>query len=120
VIVDSFLTNTAYDFLLKYYSGFTLGQDSKVSNAIVYWRYTRKYFITRSSVTIALWLEWVVAVLQEQRTSIACTVMGIELLGSKVEFCWYCLLHRLFCFWFSWIYNAQIVKGAKFHLYQKN
>jgi hypothetical protein len=25
-----------------------------------------------------------------QRTSIACTVMGIELLGSKVEFCWYC------------------------------
>jgi hypothetical protein len=60
-----------------------------------------------------------VAVLQEQRTPIACTVMGIELWDRKWDFCWYCLLHRLFCSGSVGIYNAQIVKGAKFHLYQK-
>jgi hypothetical protein len=44
--------------------------------------------------------------------------MGIELLGSKWDFVGIAL-HRLFCSGSVGIYNAQIVKGAKFHLYQK-
>jgi hypothetical protein len=44
---------------------------------------------------------------------------GIELLGSKVGFLLVLLVTPPILFG-SVIYNAQIVKAQKFHLYQKN
>jgi hypothetical protein len=47
--------------------------------------------------------------------------MGIELLGSKVEFLLVLFAYTAYFALVQFgIYNAQIVKGAKFHLYQKN
>jgi H+/Cl- antiporter ClcA len=53
-------------------------------------------------------------------TPIACTVMGMELFG--IESGIFIGIACVIAYFFSGsvgIYNAQIVKGAKYHLYQK-
>jgi hypothetical protein len=60
-----------------------------------------------------------VAVLQEQRTPIACTVMGIELLGSKVGFLLVLLVTPPILLWFSWNLQCSNSKRRKISFVSK-
>ena len=127
VIVDSFSNpNTAYDFLLKIlFTGFTLGAGFKGGEV------TPLFFIGATlGSTLSLVVPLPIALLAGMgfvavfagatHTPIACTVMGIELFGIESG-----IFIAVSCYtaYFTsgsvGIYNAQIVKGAKFHLYQK-
>ena len=127
MIVDSFSNpNTAYDFLLKIlFTGFTLGAGFKGGEV------TPLFFIGATlGSTLSLVVPLPIAILAGMgfvavfagatHTPIACTVMGIELFGIESG-----IFIAVSCYtaYFTsgsvGIYNAQIVKGAKFHLYQK-
>lgn len=127
VIVDSFSNaNPWYDFLLKIlFTGFTLGAGFKGGEV------TPLFFVGATlgsalSVIIPLPIAFLaglgfVAVFSgATHTPIACTVMGMELFGIQPG-----LFIAIACTvaYFSsgsiGIYKAQIVKGAKFKLYQK-
>ena len=127
MIVDAFSNpNASYDFLLKIlFTGFTLGAGFKGGEV------TPLFFIGATlGSTLSLIVPLPIALLAGMgfvavfsgatHTPIACTVMGMELFGIESG-----IFIGLACSiaYFSsgsvGIYNAQIVKGAKYHLYQK-
>lgn len=127
MIVDAFSNpNASYDFLLKIlFTGFTLGAGFKGGEV------TPLFFIGATlGSTLTLIVPLPIALLAGMgfvavfsgatHTPIACTVMGMELFGIESG-----IFIGLACSiaYFSsgsvGIYNAQIVKGAKYHLYQK-
>ncbi len=126
-IIDSFLTaNAPYDFILKIlFTGFTLGAGFKGGEV------TPLFFVGATlgsalSVIVPLPIAFLaglgfVAVFSgATHTPIACTVMGMELFGiENGVFIGIACLVAYFSSGSVGIYNAQIVKGAKYHLYQK-
>lgn len=127
MIVDAFSNpNASYDFLLKIlFTGFTLGAGFKGGEV------TPLFFVGATlGSTLSLIVPLPIALLAGMgfvavfsgatHTPIACTVMGLELFGIESG-----IFIGLACSiaYFSsgsvGIYNAQIVKGAKYHLYQK-
>ena len=126
-IIDSFLTaNAPYDFILKIlFTGFTLGAGFKGGEV------TPLFFVGATlgsalSVIVPLPIAFLaglgfVAVFSgATHTPIACTVMGMELFGIESGiFIGIACLVAYFSSGSVGIYNAQIVKGAKYHLYQK-
>ena len=126
-IVDSFSNpNAWYDFLLKIlFTGFTLGAGFKGGEV------TPLFFVGATlgsalslivplPISLLAGMGFVAVFSGATHTPIACTVMGMELFGIESG-----IFIGLACSiaYFSsgsvGIYNAQIVKGAKFHLYQK-
>lgn len=127
MIVDAFSNpNTSYDFLLKIlFTGFTLGAGFKGGEV------TPLFFIGATlGSTLSLIVPLPIALLAGMgfvavfsgatHTPIACTVMGMELFGieSGIFIGLACLI-AYFSSGSVGIYNSQIVKGAKYHLYQK-
>ena len=127
MIVDAFSNpNTSYDFLLKIlFTGFTLGAGFKGGEV------TPLFFVGATlGSTLSLIVPLPIALLAGMgfvavfsgatHTPIACTVMGMELFGIESG-----IFIGLACSiaYFSsgsvGIYSSQIVKGAKYHLYQK-
>ncbi|WP_310381560.1 voltage-gated chloride channel family protein [Flavobacterium sp.] len=126
-IVDSFSTpNESYDFLLKIiFTGFTLGAGFKGGEV------TPLFFIgaTLGSV-LSLVVPLPIALLAGMgfvavfsgatHTPITCTVLGMELFGleSGIYIGIACGI-AYFCSGIVGVYKSQIVKGAKYHLYQR-
>ncbi|WP_166925793.1 voltage-gated chloride channel family protein [Flavobacterium poyangense] len=127
VIVDSFSNaNAWYDFLLKIlFTGFTLGAGFKGGEV------TPLFFVGATlgsalslvvPIPIALLagMGFVAVFSGATHTPIACTIMGMELFGTQPG-----LFIAISCTiaYFSsgsvGIYKSQIVKGAKYKLYQK-
>ena len=126
-IVDSFSNpNASYDFILKIlFTGFTLGAGFKGGEV------TPLFFVGATlgsalSVVVPLpiallaGMGFVAVFSGATHTPIACTVMGMELFGieSGVFIGIACII-AYFSSGSVGIYNAQIVKGAKYQLYQK-
>ncbi|WKL43318.1 voltage-gated chloride channel family protein [Flavobacterium sp. ZE23DGlu08] len=126
-IIDSFTNpNASYDFILKIlFTGFTLGAGFKGGEV------TPLFFVGATlgsalSVVVPLpiallaGMGFVAVFSGATHTPIACTVMGIELFGieSGVFIGIACII-AYFSSGSVGIYNAQIVKGAKYNLYQK-
>lgn len=126
-IVDSFSNaNTPYDFLIKIlFTGFTLGAGFKGGEV------TPLFFIGATlgsalSVFVPLpigllaAMGFVAVFSGATHTPIACTVMGIELFGieSGLFIAIACLI-AYFSSGSMGIYQSQIVKGAKYRLYQR-
>ncbi|MFV8440502.1 chloride channel protein [Flavobacterium sp. LB2P44] len=127
VIIESFSNPSAsYDFILKIlFTGFTLGAGFKGGEV------TPLFFIgaTLGSV-LSLVVPLPIALLAGMgfvavfsgatHTPIACTVLGMELFGieSGIYIGIACTV-AYFSSGFVGIYNAQIVKGAKYKVYQK-
>jgi H+/Cl- antiporter ClcA len=127
IIVESFSTpNQWYDFLLKIlFTGFTLGAGFKGGEV------TPLFFIGATlgsvlSLVIPLPLillagmGFVAVFSGATHTPIACTVMGMELFG--IESGLYIAIACIVAYYASGsvgIYNSQIVKGAKYKLYQR-
>ena len=127
MIVDSFSNpNASYDFLVKIlFTGFTLGAGFKGGEV------TPLFFIGAtlgSSLSLVVPLPiallagigFVAVFAGATHTPIACTVMGMELFGIESGiFVAVACYTAYFTSGSVGIYNAQIVKGAKYHLYQK-
>jgi H+/Cl- antiporter ClcA len=126
-IVDSFSNpNQSYDFLLKIlFTGFTLGAGFKGGEV------TPLFFVGATlgsalSVVIPLpiallaGMGFVAVFSGATHTPIACTVMGMELFGiqSGVFIGIACVI-AYFASGSIGIYHSQIVKGAKYRLYQR-
>lgn len=126
-IVDSFSnTNASYDFILKIlFTGFTLGAGFKGGEV------TPLFFIGATlgsalsiivplPIALLAGMGFVAVFSGATHTPIACTVMGMELFGieSGVFIGIACLI-AYFSSGSVGIYNAQIVRGAKYDLYQK-
>ena len=126
-IVDSFSNaNAPYDFLIKIlFTGFTLGAGFKGGEV------TPLFFIGATlgsalSVFVPLpigllaAMGFVAVFSGATHTPIACTVMGIELFGieSGLFIAIACLI-AYFSSGSMGIYQSQIVKGAKYRLYQR-
>ncbi len=127
MIVDSFSNpNDSYHFLLKIlFTGFTLGAGFKGGEVT-------PLFFTGAALGSALSLVvplpiallagmgFVAVFAGATHTPIACTVMGIELFGIESGiFIGLACYTAYFASGSVGIYNAQIIKGAKYHLYQK-
>lgn len=127
MIVDAFSNpNTSYDFLLKIlFTGFTLGAGFKGGEV------TPLFFVGATlgsalslvvplPIALLAGMGFVAVFSGATHTPIACTVMGMELFGieSGVFIGIACLI-AYFSSGSVGIYNAQIVRGAKHHLYQK-
>ncbi len=126
-IVKAFSTpNQLYDFLLKIlFTGFTLGASFKGGEV------TPLFFIGATlgsalSVVIPLpiallaGMGFVAVFSGATHTPIACTVMGMELFGIQGGvFIGVACLTAYFTSGSVGIYHSQIVKGPKYHLYQK-
>lgn len=126
-IVDSFSNpNASYDFLLKIlFTGFTLGAGFKGGEV------TPLFFIGATlgsalSIYVPLPIAFLagmgfVAVFSgATHTPIACTVMGMELFGMESGlFIGIACLVAYFSSGSVGIYHSQIVKGAKYKLYQR-
>jgi H+/Cl- antiporter ClcA len=127
MIVDSFSnTREWYDFLLKIlFTGFTLGAGFKGGEV------TPLFFVGATlgsalslvvplPIALLAGMGFVAVFSGATHTPIACTVMGIELFGleSGVFIGIACLVAYFFSGSVG-IYNAQIVKGAKYRLYQR-
>ena len=127
MIVDAFSTpNTSYDFLIKIlFTGFTLGAGFKGGEV------TPLFFVGATlgsalSVVVPLpiallaGMGFVAVFSGATHTPIACTVMGMELFGveSGIFIGMACLI-AYFSSGSVGIYQAQIVKGPKYRLYQK-
>jgi len=127
VIVDSFSTpNQWYDFLLKIlFTGFTLGAGFKGGEV------TPLFFVgatlgsalsTVIPMPIALLagIGFVAVFSGATHTPIACTIMGMELFGiAPGIFIAIACTIAYFSSGSVGIYKSQIVKGAKYKLYQK-
>ncbi|MNS21416.1 putative voltage-gated ClC-type chloride channel ClcB [compost metagenome] len=127
VIVDSFSNpNQWYDFLLKIlFTGFTLGAGFKGGEV------TPLFFVgatlgsalsTVIPMPIALLagIGFVAVFSGATHTPIACTVMGIELFGiAPGIFIAIACTIAYFSSGSVGIYKSQIVKGAKYKLYQR-
>ncbi|CAA9197465.1 voltage-gated chloride channel family protein [Flavobacterium collinsii] len=127
VIVDSFSNaNLWYDFLLKIlFTGFTLGAGFKGGEV------TPLFFVGATlGSTLSLIIPLPIAFLAglgfvavfsgATHTPIACTIMGMELFGiqSGIFIAIACTI-AYFSSGSVGIYKSQIVKGAKYKLYQK-
>ncbi len=126
-IVNAFSTpNESYDFLLKIlFTGFTLGAGFKGGEV------TPLFFVGATlgsalSVIVPLPIALLaamgfVAVFSgATHTPIACTVMGMELFGIESGFfVGIACVVAYFASGSVGIYHSQIVKGPKYHLYQK-
>ncbi len=127
MIVDAFSNpNASYDFLLKIlFTGFTLGAGFKGGEV------TPLFFIGATlgsalslivplPIALLAGMGFVAVFSGATHTPIACTVMGMELFGieSGVFIGIACVI-AYFSSGSVGIYNAQIVKGAKYHVYQK-
>ena len=126
-IVDAFsIPNASYDFLLKIlFTGFTLGAGFKGGEV------TPLFFIGATlGSALSLFIPLPIAFLAglgfvavfsgATHTPIACTIMGMELFGieSGVYIGITCLI-AYFSSGSIGIYHSQIVKGAKYRLYQR-
>jgi H+/Cl- antiporter ClcA len=126
-IVESFSsTNQWYDFLLKIlFTGFTLGAGFKGGEV------TPLFFVgaTLGSV-LSIYIPLPIALLAGMgfvavfsgatHTPIACTVMGMELFGIESGiFIGIACVVAYYSSGSVGIYNSQIVKGAKYKLYQR-
>ncbi len=127
IIVESFSTpNQWYDFLLKIlFTGFTLGAGFKGGEV------TPLFFVgaTLGSVlsifiplpiSLLAGMGFVAVFSGATHTPIACTVMGMELFG--IESGIYIGITCIVAYYASGsvgIYHSQIVKGAKYKLYQR-
>lgn len=127
IIVDSFSNpNEWYDFLLKIlFTGFTLGAGFKGGEV------TPLFFVgatlgsalsTVIPMPIALLagIGFVAVFSGATHTPIACTIMGMELFGLAPGI--FIAIACTIAYFFSGsvgIYKSQIVKGAKYKLYQK-
>ena len=126
-IVNAFSTpNESYDFLLKIlFTGFTLGAGFKGGEV------TPLFFIGATlgsalSVVVPLpiallaGMGFVAVFSGATHTPIACTVMGMELFGIESGFfVGIACVVAYFASGSIGIYHSQIVKGPKYHLYQK-
>ncbi|WP_264536874.1 voltage-gated chloride channel family protein [Flavobacterium sp. N1736] len=127
VIVDSFSNaNPWYDFLLKIlFTGFTLGAGFKGGEV------TPLFFVGATlgsalsliipmPIALLAGLGFVAVFSGATHTPIACTVMGMELFGFQpgIFIAIACTI-AYFSSGSVGIYKSQIVKGAKFKLYQK-
>ncbi len=126
-IVQSFITPSPWqDFLLKIlFTGFTLGAGFKGGEV------TPLFFIGATlGSALSLYVPLPIALLAglgfvavfsgATHTPIACTVMGIELFG--IESGLFIVVACTLAYFFSGsvgIYQSQIVKGTKYHLYQR-
>jgi H+/Cl- antiporter ClcA len=127
MIVDAFSTpNASYDFLLKIlFTGFTLGAGFKGGEV------TPLFFVGATlgsalslivplPIALLAGMGFVAVFSGATHTPIACTVMGMELFGIESGiFIGIACLIAYFSSGSVGIYNSQIVKGAKYHLYQK-
>ncbi|MFV5695726.1 voltage-gated chloride channel family protein [Flavobacterium sp. LB3P122] len=127
VIVDAFLNpNASYDFLLKIlFTGFTLGAGFKGGEV------TPLFFVGATlgsalslvvplPIALLAGIGFVAVFSGATHTPIACTVMGMELFGIESGiFIGIACIIAYFGSGSVGIYKAQIVKGAKYHLYQK-
>ena len=127
IIVDSFSNpNASYDFILKIlFTGFTLGAGFKGGEV------TPLFFVGATlgsalSIVVPLpiallaGMGFVAVFSGATHTPIACTVMGMELFGIESGiFIGIACVIAYFSSGSAGIYNAQIVKGAKYQLYQK-
>jgi H+/Cl- antiporter ClcA len=127
IIVDAFSNpNASYDFLLKIlFTGFTLGAGFKGGEV------TPLFFVGATlgsalslivplPIALLAGMGFVAVFSGATHTPIACTVMGIELFGIESGiFIGIACLIAYFSSGSVGIYNSQIVKGAKYHLYQK-
>ncbi|WP_264551640.1 voltage-gated chloride channel family protein [Flavobacterium sp. N2038] len=127
VIVDSFSSpNEWYDFLLKIlFTGFTLGAGFKGGEV------TPLFFVGATlGSTLSLIIPMPIALLAglgfvavfsgATHTPIACTIMGMELFGIQPGI--FIALACTIAYFSSGsvgIYKSQIVKGAKYKLYQR-
>ena len=126
-IVESFsTTNPWYDFLIKIlFTGFTLGAGFKGGEV------TPLFFIGATlgsalSIVIPLpiallaGMGFVAVFSGATHTPIACTVMGMELFGIESSlFIGIACVAAYYSSGSVGIYNSQIVKGAKYKLYQR-
>nr|WP_314866850.1 voltage-gated chloride channel family protein [uncultured Flavobacterium sp.] len=126
-IVKAFSTpNESYDFLLKIlFTGFTLGAGFKGGEV------TPLFFVGATlgsalSVVVPLpiallaGMGFVAVFSGATHTPIACTVMGMELFGIESGvFIGIACVVAYFASGSIGIYHSQIVKGPKYHLYQK-
>jgi H+/Cl- antiporter ClcA len=126
-IVDSFSNpNASYDFILKIlFTGFTLGAGFKGGEV------TPLFFVGATlgsalSIVVPLpiallaGMGFVAVFSGATHTPVACTVMGMELFGIESGiFIGIACLIAYFSSGSVGIYNTQIVKGAKYHVYQK-
>lgn len=127
IIVDSFSTpNASYDFLLKIlFTGFTLGAGFKGGEV------TPLFFIGATlgsalsllvplPIALLAGMGFVAVFSGATHTPIACTVMGMELFGLESGvFIGIACIVAYFSSGSIGIYHSQIVKGAKYHLYQR-
>ncbi|MFV8327852.1 voltage-gated chloride channel family protein [Flavobacterium sp. ZS1P14] len=127
IIVDAFLNpNASYDFLLKIlFTGFTLGAGFKGGEV------TPLFFVGATlgsalsllvplPIALLAGMGFVAVFSGATHTPIACTVMGMELFGIETGF--FIAIACTIAYFSSGsvgIYKAQIVKGAKYRLYQK-
>ena len=126
-IVDAFCTpNASYDFLLKIlFTGFTLGAGFKGGEV------TPLFYIGATlGSALSLFIPLPIAFLAglgfvavfsgATHTPVACTIMGMELFGieSGVYIGITCLI-AYFSSGSIGIYHSQIVKGAKYRLYER-
>ncbi|MBC7845199.1 MAG: voltage-gated chloride channel family protein [Flavobacterium sp.] len=126
-IVESFSTpNQSYDFLLKIlFTGFTLGAGFKGGEV------TPLFFVGATlGSALSLLIPLPIALLAGMgfvavfsgatHTPIACTVMGMELFGLQSGvFIGIACVVAYFASGSIGIYHSQIVKGAKYRLYQR-
>lgn len=126
-IVESFsTTNQWYDFLIKIlFTGFTLGAGFKGGEV------TPLFFVGATlgsalslviplPIALLAGMGFVAVFSGATHTPIACTVMGMELFG--IESGLYIAIACVIAYYSSGsvgIYNSQIVKGAKYKLYQR-
>lgn len=127
MIVDSFSNpNASYDFFLKIlFTGFTLGAGFKGGEV------TPLFFIGATlgsalslvvplPIALLAGMGFVAVFAGATHTPIACTIMGMELFGIESGiFVGFACYTAYFASGSVGIYNAQIVNGAKYHLYQK-
>ena len=127
VIVEAFSNpNAPYDFLLKIlFTGFTLGAGFKGGEV------TPLFFVGATlgsalslvvplPIALLAGIGFVAVFSGATHTPIACTVMGMELFGieSGIYIAVACII-AYFTSGTVGIYKTQIVKGAKYHLYEK-
>lgn len=126
-IVDSFLTpNQWFDFLLKIlFTGFTLGAGFKGGEV------TPLFFVGATlgsalslvvplPIALLAGMGFVAVFSGATHTPIACTVMGMELFGMESGlFIGIACVVAYFCSGSIGIYHSQLVKGAKYRLYQR-
>jgi H+/Cl- antiporter ClcA len=127
MIVDAFSNpNASYDFVLKIlFTGFTLGAGFKGGEV------TPLFFIGATlgsalslvvplPIALLAGMGFVAVFSGATHTPIACTVMGMELFGIESGiFIGIACIIAYFSSGSVGIYKAQIVKGAKYRLYQK-